>query len=285
MAFATASAASGPSTRTTLPPVASVASMSARRGRVGDELGHGVVDGVGERRAPRHEHGGAAGSVLGLGQEVDRHELGSSVLVGDHDHLRRAGAIDPDDARHLALGRRHVGVPRADDHVDRPDRLRAVGHRGDRLGAADPVHLVDADERRRGQRDRAGPAVGVGRHAAARPRPRRRRAPGSRSSAPSTDSPPARRARSSPPGRPARRPRAARTPACSRATSGVRCCSWYAVISPCAYSSAARTSGRHGLPGGRELGGRHAQLVDRAPVEALRESRSASSPSVRGRRR
>ena len=47
----------------------------------------------------------------------------------------------------------------------RPDRLGAVGHGGDRLGAADAVHLVDTGHRRRGQRGVVDAPVGARRHA------------------------------------------------------------------------------------------------------------------------
>ena len=45
------------------------------------------------------------------------------------------------------------------------DALGAVGHRRDRLRATDPVDLVDADERRGGERGGGDPAVGGRRHA------------------------------------------------------------------------------------------------------------------------
>ena len=78
-----------------------------------------------------------------------------------------AGHVDPDHARRRRRSRLatlDVGVAGPDDHVDRGDRLGAVGHRGDRLRAADPVHLLDAGEERGGEghrrrRDRRRPAA------------------------------------------------------------------------------------------------------------------------------
>jgi len=65
----------------------------------------------------------------------------------------------------LPLGGRDVHVARTDDHVDGPDRLGPVRESGDRLRAADPVHLVHAGEGGGRQRDGRHPAVGVGGHA------------------------------------------------------------------------------------------------------------------------
>ena len=78
------------------------------------------------------------------------------AAVGDDHHLRRARRTTrcrrrPATSR-LAGGDVRVAGP--DDHVDRADGLGAVGQRGDRLRAADPVHLVDADERGRRERGR-----------------------------------------------------------------------------------------------------------------------------------
>ena len=67
--------------------------------------------------------------------------------VGDDQHFRRAGDhVDADRAEHLPLGGRDIGIARPDDLGDRPDRLGAVGKRGDRLRAADPVDLRHAGE-------------------------------------------------------------------------------------------------------------------------------------------
>src|SRR5262249_56714157 len=50
-----------------------------------------------------------------------------SVLVGQHQHLGRTGDhVDADLAEHQPLRRRHVGVARADDLVDRRDGGGAI---------------------------------------------------------------------------------------------------------------------------------------------------------------
>ena len=96
-------------------------------------------------------------AVLGLGHEVECHELRVGALARHHHELARSGqAVDPDHARNLALGLRHVAVAGPDDHVGRPDRLRAVRERRDRLGAAHGVHLVHAAERARGKHGGVG---------------------------------------------------------------------------------------------------------------------------------
>ena len=71
----------------------------------------------------------------------------------------------PDHPGDLALGLGHVPVAGADDHVDRLDRLGAVGHGRDGLGPAHPVDLVDTGHRGGGQGGVVDPSVGPGRHA------------------------------------------------------------------------------------------------------------------------
>ena len=74
-------------------------------------------------------------------------QSGSLSRVGDDQHFRRAGDhVDADRAEHLALGGRDIGVAGPDDLGDRPDRLGAIGERGDRLRAADAVDLRHAGE-------------------------------------------------------------------------------------------------------------------------------------------
>ena len=93
--------------------------------------------------------------MLGLGEEVGGDPVGIVVAVGDDQDLARAGDhVDADRAEHLALGGGDVGVARPDDLGDRRDRRRAVGERGDRLGAADAVDLVDAGEPGGGEHQR-----------------------------------------------------------------------------------------------------------------------------------
>jgi hypothetical protein len=131
-----------------------------------DDPGDLGGDELGVRLVPRDQPGQAVRTVLGLEDDVDGGELGADRAVG-HDHdLGRTGEArrHADDAGHLALGERHVGVARADDHVDGADGLGAVGERGDRLRTADGVHLVDARDGSGGQDLVGQRAVLAGRH-------------------------------------------------------------------------------------------------------------------------
>ena len=62
-------------------------------------------------------------------------------------------AVDADEARHLALGLLHPQAAGTHDDVDGPDRLGAVGERGDRLRAAHAVDLVGPAQRGCGEDD------------------------------------------------------------------------------------------------------------------------------------
>ena len=74
-------------------------------------------------------------------------QRGSRRLVGDDEDLAGAGqAVDADLAHHLTLGLGDVGVARPHDDVAARDRGRAEGHGRDRLGAADGIQVVDAEE-------------------------------------------------------------------------------------------------------------------------------------------
>ena len=140
--------------------------MSAGARPSAEQLRERRVDRVGDVGVPRDEHGGAAGAVLGLREEIGGDELGGNAAVGHDHHFRRPGErVDADDAGDLTLGRGHVRVPGPDDDVDRPDRLGAVRQRGDRLRATDAVHLVDADRSGGRERGSGTSAVGPGRHA------------------------------------------------------------------------------------------------------------------------
>ena len=93
-------------------------------------------------------------------------------VVGQDRDLGRAGlGVDPDQALEQPLGRHDVDVARAGDQVDARARAGAVGEHGDRLGAADGVHLVDAEQRAGGQDRRVRqPAVLLLRRAGQRDR-------------------------------------------------------------------------------------------------------------------
>ncbi len=101
---------------------------------------------------PGDEHRGAAGSVLGLRQQVGGDQRRIGGVVGDDDDLGGAGGIASNLPLDGPLGQRDVGVAGTDDHVDRSDGVGPVGERGDRLRATDPVDVVDAGERRGGER-------------------------------------------------------------------------------------------------------------------------------------
>ncbi len=99
--------------------------------------------------------------VLGLRQKIGGDKARIGVSVGeDHHFAWTCDHVDADSAEHPPLGRRDIGVAGADDLVDRGDCLRAIGERGDRLRAADPVDLVHASDARRGEDERIDVAVG-----------------------------------------------------------------------------------------------------------------------------
>jgi hypothetical protein len=90
---------------------------------------------------------GRGRAVLGLAEQVGGADLGVHGVVGDHQRLGRPGEqVDADAAEELALGLGDEGVARADQHVDRRDRLGAERHRADRLHAAEHVDLVGAGQ-------------------------------------------------------------------------------------------------------------------------------------------
>ena len=108
------------------------------------DLVHGVAR---ELLRIGEQDGGRGRAVLGLAEQVGRADFAVHAVVGDDQRLGRAGEqVDADAAEQLALGLRHIGVARADDHVDRRDRLGAERHRGDRLHAAQHVDFVGAAE-------------------------------------------------------------------------------------------------------------------------------------------
>ena len=159
---------------------------------------HRLLDLIGERGIVGDQDRLRAGVVLGLRQQVGGDPVGVAGLVGEDQHLGRAGDhVDADLAEHQALGRRHIGIAGPDDLGHRLDRLGAVGERGHRLRAADAIDLVDAGEL--GRRQYQGRKLAVRRrHHHHQPRRSRRPWPARRSSAPTTDRPrcrPARKAR------------------------------------------------------------------------------------------
>ena len=121
---------------------------------------HRLLDLIGERGVVGDQDRLRAGVVLGLRQEVGGDPIGVAGLVGEDQHLGRAGDhVDADLAEDETLGRRHIGVAGPDDLGDRLDRLGAVGERGHGLRAADAIDLVDAGELGRRQHQRGELAV------------------------------------------------------------------------------------------------------------------------------
>ena len=117
------------------------------------------ADAVDQSGVGCHEEGSCLGIVLGLSYEVERGEARVHISVGDDRQLGRPRQpVDPDEARHLALGLGDVGVAGADDAVDPRDRLRPVGHGPHGLSAARLRHMCGAGPLSRvkdGRRDRA----------------------------------------------------------------------------------------------------------------------------------
>ena len=127
---------------------------------LGDRPGHGgrqgLTGGDQDRRRQR--------IVLRLGHQVGRHLLGAGGVIGDDQHL--AGPrqrIDAHPAIDRLLGQRHPQVAGTADHIDARNRFGPEGQRRDRLGATDPIHLLDAGQVGGGQHRGVGQAIGAGR--------------------------------------------------------------------------------------------------------------------------
>ena len=127
------------------------------RGHAPDQRG---FDAVGQLLTVGDQDGRGERVVLGLTDQVRGDVLGVGAVVGQYGDLGRPGlGVDADDALQQALGRGDVDVARAGHHGDRftdhGASIRsaidagftcAVGKHGDRLGAADGVDLVDAEQ-------------------------------------------------------------------------------------------------------------------------------------------
>ena len=106
--------------------------------------------------------------MLGLADQIGRdvHRVGG--VVGEDRDLGRPGlGVDADLRAADPLGRGDVDVARPGDHVDRREFGAvgvgaAVGQQRDGLRAADRPHLVDAEQRRRGEDGRVRQAVEIG---------------------------------------------------------------------------------------------------------------------------
>ena len=83
--------------------------------------------------------------MLRLAQQVGGHPFGIGRAVRDHQDLGRSGnGVDTDPAEHLPLGFRHEGIAGTDNLVDRRQRARTEGQRGNRLRPADRVEFIHA---------------------------------------------------------------------------------------------------------------------------------------------
>ena len=82
--------------------------------------------------------------VFGLRQKIGGDPVGIAGPVGEDQYFGGASDhVDADLAEHDALGCGDIGIARADDLGDRRDGRGAVGERGNRLGPADAIDLVD----------------------------------------------------------------------------------------------------------------------------------------------
>ena len=98
------------------------APATAPRGSVVELRGHRLLDRIGERRVVGDQDRLRRGVVLGLRQQIGGDPVRIAVLVGEDQHLGRAGDhVDADRAEHQPLGRRHIGVAGTDDLGDRLD--------------------------------------------------------------------------------------------------------------------------------------------------------------------
>ena len=124
---------------------------------------HRLLDLVGERGVVGDQDRLRAGVVLGLRQQIGGDPVGIAGLVGEDQHLGRAGDhVDADLAEHQALGRRHIGVAGPDDLGDRLRSSRC------RRRARPPPARRRCDRSRR--RRRAWPPPAPGRELAVRRR-------------------------------------------------------------------------------------------------------------------
>ncbi len=119
------------------------------RGDLGLQLG---LDRLGQCGRVGDQDRGRVRVVLGLADQVggDMARVGGRVRE-DRDLGRPGLGVDPDPALEQPLGGGDVDVAGAGDQVDRLAAALAltgaVGEHGDRLGAADRVDLVDAEQR------------------------------------------------------------------------------------------------------------------------------------------
>ena len=139
-------------------------------GQGGQDAVHGGDHGLRQGRVGGHQDRLRVGVVFGLRQQVQRQPVGMLGAVGDHQHLGGAGdAVDAYPAEDLPFRRRDIGVARPGDLVDRAHGFGAIGHRRDRLRAADAPDFIDAGDAAGEQHQRVDLAA-RGRHADRQPR-------------------------------------------------------------------------------------------------------------------
>ena len=129
--------------------------------RGGDAADQRLLDRGRQLLAVGDEDRGGQRVVLGLADQVGGDVLGVGGVVGEDGDLGRAGlGVDPDEALEEPLGGDHPDVAGAGDqrhgHAVLVALGVAVGEHRDRLGAADGVHLVDAEEGAGGEDGRVG---------------------------------------------------------------------------------------------------------------------------------
>ena len=126
----------------------------------------GCRHGGGQLRAGGQQDRGCQGVVLGLGQQVGGHLIGPGAVVGDHQHLTGpCQRIDCHAAVDRFFGQGHVEVAGAADHVDPGNGGGTEGQGPDRLGAPNPINLLDPGQVGRRQHGFMGLAAGAwGRH-------------------------------------------------------------------------------------------------------------------------
>lgn len=91
--------------------------------------------------------------MLSLDEEVERGQSAMHAVVGEDDRFRRTGGKTwIDHSGKQPLGRNDPGAAWTDDLERGPDRLSAIGNRGNRLRATAFVDRFDAGEARRNQR-------------------------------------------------------------------------------------------------------------------------------------
>ena len=122
-----------------------------------------------ERRAAGDQQRLGQCIVLGLCQQIGGDEFGAGAVIGDHQYFGGAGGqVERRPGRiggNQLFGRGHPGIAGAEDLGDLRYAGAAIGHGGDRLGAADLEHLLDAAQLRGHQHRGVGETAALRRRA------------------------------------------------------------------------------------------------------------------------